>query len=209
MLSPEEQKTLESYAKIAKERAKTHSNPNVWRNEFEEFRKFLSRGSILDVGCGNGRDAPLFIESEYRYVGVDLSPEMIMCAREFAPSATFCEGDMYALPFPQDSFDGFWASASLLHIPKRNITKVLQEIKRVVKIGGIGFFAIKEGNGERMVEGRYGGDERFFAFYGQTEFADVLQKNGFEILKQKRDLREYNTPDSTDVWLCYWVRSLL
>ncbi|MEK7498630.1 MAG: class I SAM-dependent methyltransferase [Patescibacteria group bacterium] len=206
MLSPEEQKTLESYANIAKERAKTHSDPNVWRAEFGEFRKLLSQGSIIDIGCGSGRDAPLFIEAGYEYVGVDLSSEMIASARKFAPKAAFCEGDMYALPFPNDFFDGFWASASLLHIPKRSVVKVFEEIKRVVKLGGIGFFAIKEGDGERMVRGRYQGDERFFTFYGQEEFAHLLRENGFEVLKQRRDLREYTSPESTDIWLCYWVK---
>lgn len=208
MLLPEEQRTLESYAQIAKERAKTHSSPDVWRDEFKEFQKLVPDGGVIDIGCGSGRDAVLFIESGYEYIGIDLSEEMLVVARELVPNADFRKMDMYALEFPSGRFDGFWAAASLLHNPKMSVDRVLQEIGRVVKTGGIGFLAMKEGVGERMVKGRYEGDERFFAFYKQEEFADVLRKNGFEVLKQKRDLREYNPPESTDVWLCYWVKTV-
>lgn len=206
MLSPEEHRTLESYARIAKVRGKTHANPDFWRSEFEVFRKLLPSGKVIDVGCGSGRDAILFAESGYAYIGIDLSDDMLAGAKELVPNADCRKMDMYALEFPSRSFDGFWATASLLHNPKQNVSRVLQEIGRVVKTGGVGFLAMKEGEGERMVKGRYEGDERFFAFYAQEEFADILRKNGFEVLKQKRDLREYNPPESTDVWLCYWVK---
>lgn len=206
MLSPEELKTLGSYKKIAEARGKTHATPDFWRSEFEKFRKLLPSGKVIDVGCGSGRDALLFTEGSYEYIGVDLSDEMLVGARELAPSADFRKMDMYALDFSPQSFDGFWAAASLLHIPKRNVGKVLQEIKQVAKSGGIGFLAVKEGEGEKMVRGSYEGDERFFAFYQEDEFLKVLQENGFEVLQHSRDMREYNPPKNLTVWLLYFVR---
>ena len=116
----------------------------------------------------------------------------------FLPVASFA--------FPADSFDGFWAAASLLHIPKLNAVKVLDQIKNVVKSGGIGFFAVKEGDDERMVKGSLKGDERFFAFYKEEEFLKLLQENRFEVLEYKRDMREYNPPKNLTVWLLYFVK---
>lgn len=108
---------------------------------------------------------------------MDLSEEMLAGAKELIPDADFRKMDMYNLSFPTDSFNGFWAVASLLHIPKRNVVKVLNQIKNVVKSGGIGFFAVKEGEDERMVKGSVEGDERFFVFYKEDEFLKLLQEN--------------------------------
>lgn len=199
MLSPEEQKTLEAYKTIAQTRNKTHGNPDFWRSEFEKFNKLLSAGRIIDIGCGGGRDAILFTNAGYNYVGIDLSEDMLTGARELLPNADFRKMDMYSLDFPSRSFDGFWAAASLLHIPKRNIAKVFKQITNTVKSGGIGFFAVKEGEDEKMVKGSLEEDERFFAFYKEDEFLKLLQENGFEVLEHRRDMREYNPPKNLTV----------
>jgi ubiquinone/menaquinone biosynthesis C-methylase UbiE len=206
MLSPEEIKTQEAYKRIAGSRNKTHANPEFWRLELEQFKKLLLSGKVLDVGCGGGRDALLLKSEGYQYVGVDLSAEMLAQAKELIPDADFRQMDMYSLDFPAGSFDGFWAAASLLHIPKRNVTSALSEIKRVVKSGGIGFIAIKEGDGEKVVQGSFDWDERFFAFYHDDEFQDVLKKNSFEILEHSRSTFDYKPPKNLTVWLVYFVK---
>lgn len=207
MLSPEEQKTLEAYKIISKGRNKTHANPDFWRPEFEKFRKLLPTGKVVDIGCGGGRDALLFTQfKEYEYTGTDISEDMLLGAKELVPQANFQTMDMYNLDFAPQSLDGFWAAASLLHIPKRNLATVLQEIKRVTKPKGIGFIAIKEGNGEKMVQGTLEGDERFFSFYNDEGFSKSLEDNGFTILERNRDMREYNPPKNLTVWLLYFVR---
>jgi len=208
MLSPEEQKTLEAYRTIAQTRNKTHGNPDFWRSEFEKFNKLLSAGRVVDIGCGGGRDAILFTDAGYDYIGIDLSEDMLMRARELLPNADLRKMDMYSLDFPPHSFNGFWAAASLLHIPKMNVVKVFQQIKNIVKSGGVGFFAVKEGEDERMVKGSLEGDERFFAFYKEDEFLKLLQENGYEVLEHSRDMREYNPPKNLTVWLLYFVRLL-
>src|SRR3989338_574275 len=119
---------------------------------------------------------------------------MLEEARKIAPEADFREMSMYALDFPDRTFDGFWAAASLLHIPKHELHRALGELRRVVKLRGIGFITMKEDEGERMVETNESGDERFFAFYSNTEFAGHLTENGFRILKSERDTHEYNPP---------------
>lgn len=206
MLSPEEQRTLEAYKTIAQTRNKTHGNPDFWRSEFEKLNKILPVGKVLDIGCGGGRDALLFTNAGYDYIGVDLSEEMLVGARELLPTADFRKMDMYSLDFPSHNFDGFWAAASLLHIPKRNVIKIFQQITNIVKSGGIGFFAVKEGEDERMVKGSLEGDERFFAFYEEGEFLKLLQENEFEVLEHRRDMREYSPPKNLTVWLLYFVK---
>lgn len=116
--------------------------------------------------------------------------------------------NMYTLDFPPQSFDGFWSAASLLHIPKHNVVAVLSGIKNVIRPGGIGFIAIKEGYGEKIIQGPSPADRRFFAFYQPSEFQSVLVERGFEVLADYRAMMDYNPPKNLTIWLVYFVRVL-
>ena len=186
-LSPEELETLETYKKIAPLWNWKYLNMNFWRSEFEKFQRFLPKKKIIDIGCGSGRDATLFVPAGYEYTGIDLSDGMLTVAKKLVPEATFLNMNMYSLNFPDRCFDGFWATTSLLHIPKKNIGIVLREIKRVIRAGGVGFIAMKDGKGEGMVDGR------FFALYTLEEFRDILEKENFTVVEQLRENRDYGS----------------
>lgn len=171
------------------------------------FKTLLSKGKIIDVGCGAGRDALLFAQDlAYEYIGIDVSEAMLKEAQLLVPHVSFREMSMYALEFPPQTFDGFWAAASLLHIPKKNIDLVLQEIRRILKPGGIGFIAVKEGVGEGMVEHGQKGVERFFAYYTADELTEILKRNSYELVTLYREVREGFPPPQTTVWLVSFVR---
>jgi hypothetical protein len=108
----------------------------------------------------------MFRDAGYDYVGLDFS-------------------GMRSIPalFGKDSFDGFWAAASLLHIEKSGIKDVLYGIRQVVKPDGIGFISVKKGRGEGIVsqtrDGWVAEDKRFFAYYQLQEFSQTLQDAGF------------------------------
>lgn len=192
--------TKEFYNKNAEKWATTHFTLDYWEDVFKRFQGFLSKGKILDIGCGPGRDAHFFVNSGYEYIGIDFSKELIKVARDKNPEVDFQIMDMNNLKFPEDSFDGFWAVASLLHIPKDKINIPLVEIYRILKPRGIGCVVIKEGSGEEIIK------DRFFAFYSKDEFSKILENNGFEILACNRDLRDYDPPKNLTEWLIYFVR---
>ena len=76
--------------------------------------------SVLDVGCGTGAVLALLHEKypDKRYVGLDLTPEMIEVARtKVAPGMEFVVGDAENLPFGNDSFDAVLCSNSFHHYP--------------------------------------------------------------------------------------------
>ena len=206
--SHRELQTLASYEEIAIEGAKRRSNAEWWRSKFDYFRTLAPRGWIVDIGCGTGKDAWLFLSGDaYRYIGIDFSPAMLALTGQYAPQSLFMRMNMHALGFQSASFDGFWAAASLMHIPKSRIASVLAEIRRVVKSGAAGFIALKEGDTEEMVIKDLPGDNRFYAFYRPVEFQALLEINGFTIVRMGRDLREYDGKDSHRVWLFYFVRA--
>jgi len=211
ILSPEELLTLASYEQIGAQRAKRRSDIYWWGEKFCHFAEFIGYGLILDIGCGHGNDAIMFEQDAlYRYIGIDMSWTMMKLARTQAPNALFTQMNMYQLGFQSQCFDGFWAAASLLHIPKSRINAAFMEIKRVMKPDAIGFIALREGDTEEMVIKDLRGDNRFYAFYRQEEFFCVLKRNGFEVLHADKDMREYESakPNIHNAWLTFIVRCL-
>lgn len=204
MKSPKE-KTIETYDTIALQFTKSRI-PLFWKPEIERYESHLPGKKILDIGCGSGRDAAIFIADGLEYVGVDASEEMVRLAKEQVPAVAFKKMDFYKLDFPDDTFDGFWATASLFHVPKQEIELVLLEAKRIIRPDGIGFIALKEKTdiSEGLIyEERYGGIERFCAFYEKEEFKQKLLESGFKILEITEHLDDENQKTN---WLCYLVK---
>ncbi len=98
-LSKEEQKTLETYEKVAGKWVKSHSGleglADFWRPEFKKFQDLLSQGRVIDIGCGGGRDALLFQESTYKYTGIDISKNLLFQAKKLVPGLDFHWMSMY------------------------------------------------------------------------------------------------------------------
>lgn len=196
------QKTVNTYNKIASDYSLTHFSISFWKKEFSIFKKLLPAGKIIDIGCGAGRDGVLFTDVGYKYLGIDASREMINEAKKRVISGKFEVMDFYEIKFPENTFDGFWCAASLLHIPKKRISKVLKNISKIVKKDGIGFISLKEKRGveEGLIkEEKFGGIERYFSFYTKKEFERILNNNKFKMLSFNI-LKEGNTN-----WLCYFV----
>lgn len=151
----------------------------------ERFCKLLpTKARIIDIGCGTGRDAKVFSEKGLSVVGIDLCPNMIKLAKAHAPLADFRRMDIEAMSFPEASFDGAWAGASLLHIPKNTISVVLDSIYLMLKPQGIFYLTLREGIGEELqTDLRYGDFKKFWAFYEQNELNEVVKSSGFTILE--------------------------
>ncbi len=159
--------TLAYYKKYAREyrdsTAKLHLS--------ELYKPFLKEipvgGHILDAGCGSGRDTKAFLERGYRVTGIDASPEMAQSA--VLLTGQHCEVLSFRKMEFNGLFDGIWACASLLHVSKHEMADVMRRFIRALKIGGIFYISLKEGEGERFAE-----DGRFFNYYTEGSFRDFL-----------------------------------
>lgn len=197
-------KTAETYDKIASAYSGTRVT-HFWVDEFDFFKSIFDGNKVIDFGCGEGRDAIIFIQNGFEYTGIDISEGMLKIARERAPAGVFQRADFNKVDFPAGTFDGFWAAASFIHVPKKDVGEALREVRRVTKMGGTGFISMKEKGemDEGMVyEERYGGMGRYFAFYTQDEFRNILEANGFAVLKSTTH------PEGKNNWLCYFVKVL-
>ena len=177
-------KLKSTYEKIADDYHADHA-ADTWDDDFIEiFSQMVGKGAkVLDLGCGPGIETKKLVGKGLSVYGLDLSDKLLEIARKNNPAVEFVQGDMRHLPYGDGQFDGVFAKASLLHIPKSDIPQVLAEISRVLKPKGVFHAAVKQGEGEKEeTEDDYGyAYTRFFSYWTQEEFQRQLTEHGFKI----------------------------
>ncbi len=118
------------------------------------FLSFLpEHASVLDLGCGSGRDSLYFLRRGMSVTAADGSAEMCRTASETTGlevrQMLFSELDY------ENAFDGIWACASLLHVPSDELTEVFQKVVRALRPGGTLYVSFKCGTFEGDRNGRY------------------------------------------------------
>jgi len=202
--------TRQTYDEIAEDYARTLKDPYLGGSEayhkaaIDRFIGLLppQRRRVLDLGCGFGHDLGSFLERGLDTVGVDLSQGMLALARRRFPGAKLHHMDMRHLSFEPGSFGGVWAAHCLYHIPKRDIHKVIEGIKRVLVPEGAFFCCLKLGEGEGIdshVQAlSYPGKPRFYALYTEAEAKEMLKD--FDIMEWDAKAEVYYGSGWVYIW---------
>jgi SAM-dependent methyltransferase len=112
--------------------------------------------TILDLGCGPGRDLKAFADLGHVAVGLEGSARFVEMARAHAGCEVLHQ-DFLRLDLPADHFDGVFANASLFHVPTQELPRVLRELRAALKPRGVLFSSNPRGaNEEGWNEERYG-----------------------------------------------------
>jgi ubiquinone/menaquinone biosynthesis C-methylase UbiE len=176
-----DRKTIDTYNRFAKEY--DEETVDFWdKFPCTIIDKFidLTKGKVLDVGSGPGRDGSILQHAGLDVTCLDASQEMVRISSERGLKSVL--GDFNSLPFEDLSFDGIWSYTSLLHVPKSEINKPLAEIARVLKPNGTFGLGLIEGEGESYRESSGVESPRWFSFYKKEEVEDLLRQDGFEIV---------------------------
>ena len=135
----------------------------------ERFLRLLDANtSILDFGCGSGRDTKYFLEKGYRVTATDGSSELCRLASEFTgikvKEMLFQELDAI------NQYDGIWACSSILHLPKKELLPVIWKMCEALKDNGIIYTSFQYGDFEGERNGRY------FTDFTEKTFREVIEK---------------------------------
>jgi SAM-dependent methyltransferase len=111
-------------------------------------------GSILELGCGAGNHAAEMLARGFVLRATDGSPEMAaLASRKLNHPVETMRFDELE---DRETFDGVWASACLLHVPRAELAAILTRIHRALKSGGVFYASYKAGEGDgRDSLGRY------------------------------------------------------
>ena len=184
--------TVDYYNKNAQEYSKRTCNIDMSKL-YIIFERYLQVGdSVLDLGCGSGRDSRYFKEKGYRVTAVDASINMCEIVREIEGIDVINE-EFDKLDLEQN-YDGIWACASLLHIKKDEIETLLQMLFEHLCQGGVMYASWKYGHGEQF-EG-----ERFYSYLDENELGKIV-KGITGIVKYNIWLSEEFRDDKTISWI--------
>jgi ubiquinone/menaquinone biosynthesis C-methylase UbiE len=144
-----------------------------------------SNGRVLDAGCGSGVPVARRLVETHEVVGVDFSTEQVRRARGNVPRARFVQGEMSALAFAANTFDGVCALFSLIHVPLDEHPRVVAEFYRVLRPGGLALFTVGDeewqGTNPNWLDT---GVEMHWSFPDTETSVRHLTEVGFEVLER-------------------------
>jgi SAM-dependent methyltransferase len=112
--------------------------------------------TILDLGCGPGRDLKTFTRLGHTAIGLDGSARFAEMARSYSGCDVWHQ-DFLHLDLPPAMFDGIFANASLFHVPGAELPGVLAHLYASLKPGGVLFSSNPRGDNREGWNGpRYG-----------------------------------------------------
>lgn len=131
--------------------------------------------TILDFGCGPGRDLVTFKALGHHAIGLEGAAKFAAMARE-ASGCEVWQQDFLTLDLPAACFDGIYANASLFHLPSRELPRVLRQLHATLRPRGVLFSSNPHGaNEEGWNRGRYGAFHDFATWRGYLTAAGFAE----------------------------------
>lgn len=158
--------------------AQVYINNTIDCDMSEHYNYFLqympNKGKILDIGFGSGRDFRYFLTLGYDVYGIDTSKIFVKKMKEhnYKVYRKSVERIKYS-----NEFIGIWACASLIHVKRNNLAKVLKKCLIALEDNGVMYFSFKYGNKEIKKDGRY------FNYINEEILFDLQKELDFKILK--------------------------
>jgi SAM-dependent methyltransferase len=157
--------------------------------------------TILDFGCGPGRDLQTFSGLGHTAIGLEGSERFVAMARAESGCEVW-QQDFLSLDLPEARFDGVFANAALFHVPRQELPRVLAQLRATLKPRGVLFSSNPRGNNE---EGWSGG--RYGVFHDLGAWRAFLADAGFVELEHY--YRPPGLPREQQPWLAsVWRRSM-
>lgn len=176
--------TLSYYEKHSLELTERYENADVDDLHKRLLKTFTGCSSILDIGCGSGREAAFLVRNGFDVLCVDGSAEMVKHAEQAHPELKGkIEQRIMPEDFPADTaFDGVCAVAFFMHLTLNDLKKVLEKIFLVLKPMGRLFFSVPLSRPHLQKSGT-DPSGRYFLILSRHKWEKTVADSGFIILE--------------------------
>jgi ubiquinone/menaquinone biosynthesis C-methylase UbiE len=152
----------------------------------QELVARLHRGAkVLDAGCGAGVPVTRILSQLFDVTGVDFAQTQIEMARQLVPDAKFICHDIVDLNLPEASLDAVCSYYAIIHIPRQEHQKLLQNFYRMLKPGGLALLCLGASNIEHDIEDNYHGSPMYWSHFDAETNLRLIGEVGFEIILSK------------------------
>lgn len=176
--------TIETYDRSARALADKFSALGPRTSDIEETLLFVRKTNprVLEIGCGNGRDAKIIRTRTTEYTGIDISEGLIELARVNAPDMKFELGDIETCTLPQN-LDVVFAFALLIHTPRELLQPAFEKIFDALTPGGVFRLSMKQAEAYQEItkEDEFG--VRTYYLYSQQEIRQYAER--YVVLKSE------------------------
>ncbi|MGH6833986.1 MAG: class I SAM-dependent methyltransferase [Methylocella sp.] len=190
--------TLEHYNQHAREFWEGTRDHNVSQNIAALLRHIKGEPgfTILDLGCGPGRDLKEFAKQGHIAIGLEGAAHLAAMARAHSGCEVW-QQDFLKLELPEKYFDGVFANAALFHVPSQELPRVLLQLHATLKPNGALFSSNPRGRNE---EGWNGG--RYGVYHDLASWRRYVSAAGFV------ELAHYYRPDGMPREQQPWLASV-
>ena len=150
--------------------------------------------TILDIGCGSGRDLLWLKTNGYKPTGFERSANMAALARQNS-GCLVVEGDFTDFNFADFQFDAILMIGAMVHLCHYAFAPVLARISKALPEGGLINLTLKEGEGTYHDK-----DGRFFSLWQEEELQHIFTDYGFRVLNFSRDI---SALPQKNIWLSF------
>lgn len=181
-----------SYNNVARKWVEKRKKTAVSKLVIDFADKVVTKGKILDIGCGSGVPIATYLsERGFSVTGIDFSDEMINLAQlSNIPNTQFVNSDF--LNFETiEKFDGVIAWDSLWHFPKDKQRNIYPKIGNLLRSGGYLIFTHGNIDGEH-VDSMFG-EPFYYSSLSKDVVFSILIENGFEIRYAYENFVEENS----------------
>lgn len=149
--------------------------------------------TVLDVGCGPGRDLKTFSALGHHAIGLDGSARFVEMARAHSGCEVWAQ-NLFSLDLPPAHFDGVFANAVLFHVPAQTLPRVLRALHATLKPRGVLFSSNPHGQNQEGWQGA-----RFGSYHDLAHWRALMHEAGFEELEHY--YRPTGLPRAQQPWL--------
>lgn len=190
--------TISAYDSMAAGYSKEWFESDSVTDFVEKFIQTLpDKATVLDAGCGSGREINKLTQSGFDCIGIDLSPATISMARLNVPEAYFRVMDFRQIDYPDSLFEGALCVASVHHLFNEDFQIALKSFRRVIRPGGTLGLTIKLGAGYE-----YDRAGRFNYFRDREKSLSAISDAGFDM-----QFEEVSKGSQNQSWLQVIARS--